>query len=93
MELHLDEQAILLGSTDVTDYPRQMTRIEGHFEPWLPALINAKDLEGVKISGSGTLDGNGKPFWVAFWKRRAENPRVHQLGSRKAAANVSGELQ
>lgn len=79
VELHLEEDAILLGSTDVADYPKQMTRIEGHFEPWLPALINAKDLSGVKITGNGTLDGNGKPFWVAFWKRRAENPKCTNL--------------
>lgn len=79
VELHLQEKAILLGSTEVADYPKQMTRIEGHFEPWLPALINAKDLDGVKITGTGTLDGNGKPFWVAFWKRRAENPKCTNL--------------
>jgi polygalacturonase len=79
VELHLAEDAVLLGSTEVSDYPKQMTRIEGHFEPWLPALINAKDLKGVKITGPGTLDGNGKPFWVAFWKRRAENPKCTNL--------------
>jgi polygalacturonase len=79
VELHLEDGAVLLGSTEVADYPKQMTRIEGHFEPWLPALINAKDLEGVRITGTGTLDGNGKPFWVAFWKRRAENPKCTNL--------------
>ena len=79
VELHLDDEAILLGSTEVADYPKQMTRIEGHFEPWLPALINAKDLAGVRITGNGILDGNGKPFWVAFWKRRAENPQCTNL--------------
>ena len=79
VELHLDDDAVLLGSTEVADYPKQMTRIEGHFEPWLPALINAKDLAGVRITGNGILDGNGKPFWVAFWKRRAENPKCTNL--------------
>jgi polygalacturonase len=79
VELHLAVDAILLGSSEVGDYPKQNTRIEGHHEPWLPALINAKDLKGVKITGTGTLDGNGKPFWVAFWKRRAENPKCTNL--------------
>jgi polygalacturonase len=79
VELNFSEEAILLGSTEVSDYPKQNTRIEGHHEPWLPALINAKDLKGVKITGPGTLDGNGKPFWVAFWKRRAENPKCTNL--------------
>jgi polygalacturonase len=79
VELNFAEEAVLLGSTEVSDYPKQNTRIEGHHEPWLPALINAKDLKGVKITGPGTLDGNGKPFWVAFWKRRAENPKCTNL--------------
>jgi polygalacturonase len=79
VELNFSEEAILLGSTEVSDYPKQNTRIEGHHEPWLPALINAKNLNGVKITGPGTLDGNGKPFWVAFWKRRAENPKCTNL--------------
>ncbi|MBX3426626.1 MAG: right-handed parallel beta-helix repeat-containing protein [Pirellulales bacterium] len=79
VELHLAEGAVLLGSTDLDDYPTQMTRIEGHFEPWRPALVNAKDLDGVRITGPGTLDGNGKPFWTAFWRRRAENPKCTNL--------------
>ena len=31
VELHLAEGAVLLGSTDLADYPKRMTRIEGHF--------------------------------------------------------------
>lgn len=79
VDLHLAEGAVLLGSQRLEDYPKQRTRIEGHFEPWTSALINGKDLEGVKITGSGTLDGNGRPFWIAFWKRRAENPKCTNL--------------
>jgi alpha-L-rhamnosidase len=79
VELHLAEGATLLGSTDLVDYPKQMTRIEGHFEPWRPALINASKLSGLRITGSGTLNGNGEPFWRAFWQRRAENPKCTNL--------------
>ena len=35
VELWLAEGAVLLGSTDIADYPKRETRIEGHFEPWL----------------------------------------------------------
>src|SRR5262249_49455861 len=38
----------------------------GHFEPWLPALVNADKFDGLRISGEGTLDGSGEPFWLAF---------------------------
>lgn len=77
--LHLNEGAVLAGSTDLDDYPKQMTRIEGHFEPWRPALVNAANMNDVRITGSGTLDGNGRPFWASYWKRRAENPQCTNL--------------
>lgn len=79
VNLHLDKGAVLIGSTDLKDYPKRNTRIEGHFEPWTSALVNAHNLKGVGITGEGTLDGNGKPFWTSFWKRRAENPDCTNL--------------
>ena len=56
---HLEEGAVLAASTELSDYPKQMTRSEGHFEPWRPALLNAANLTKVRITGSGTLDGSG----------------------------------
>src|SRR5579871_3945884 len=38
VELHLDRGAVLQGSADIEDYPKPITRIEGHFEPWRMAL-------------------------------------------------------
>ena len=77
--LWLAEGAVLLGSTDIADYPKRETRIEGHFEPWRMALVNAQGLEHVSIGGKGRLDGNGVPFWEAFWQRRKENPKCTNL--------------
>jgi alpha-L-rhamnosidase len=79
VELHLEAGGVLRGSASLDDYPARRTRIEGHFEHWRPALVNAEGLEGVRITGSGTLDGNGRPFWAAFWRRRAENPKCTNL--------------
>jgi polygalacturonase len=79
VNLHLEEGAVLKGSTDRKDYPKMRTRIEGHFEEWLPALINADKVDHLRISGTGTLDGNGAPFWEDFWKRRKENPNTTNL--------------
>jgi alpha-L-rhamnosidase len=62
-ELWLAEGAVLLGSTDIADYPKRETRIEGHFEPWRMALVNAQSLERVRIGGKGVLNGKGVPFW------------------------------
>jgi len=77
--LHLAEGAVLKGSENIADYPKLMTRIEGHFEPWRMALVNASGLTGLRISGPGKLDGSGPVFWAAFWQRRKENPRCTNI--------------
>lgn len=77
--LHLAEGAVLKGSENIGDYPKQLTRIEGHFEPWRMALVNAAGLTGLRISGPGKLDGSGPVYWRAFWQRRKENPRCTNL--------------
>jgi alpha-L-rhamnosidase len=79
VNLHLAEGAVLLGSTNIEDYPKRLTRIEGHFEPWRMALVNAQGLTRLRISGPGKLDGHGVPFWTAFWQRRKENPKCTNL--------------
>jgi alpha-L-rhamnosidase len=79
VELHLEEGAVLLGSTNIEDYSKRETRIEGHFEPWRMALLNAEKLDGVRITGAGKIDGNGILFWAAFWQRRKENPNCTNL--------------
>lgn len=77
--LELAEGAVLLGSTDIEDYPKRETRIEGHFEPWRMALVNAQQMDGVRINGQGVIDGNGITFWAQFWQRRRENPKCTNL--------------
>lgn len=67
VHLRLEKGGVLKGSTDVRDYPKRQTRIEGHFQEWLPALINADGCDHLRIQGEGTLDGSGAPFWEAFW--------------------------
>ena len=79
VNLFLDEGTVIKGSNDRKDYPKRMTRIEGHFEEWLPALINADKVDGLRITGSGTLDGNGVTFWEDFWNRRKQNPKTTNL--------------
>lgn len=66
VNLHLEKDAVLKGTTDLKDYPLRETRIEGHFQEWVPALVNADKVDGLKITGEGTLDGSGQPFWNAF---------------------------
>lgn len=76
VNLQLDADAVLKGSPDLKDYPETMTRIEGLQQPLVAALINASHCPNVRITGSGTIDGNGKPFWVAFWQAVTRNPKT-----------------
>ena len=79
VHLHLDEGAVLKGSDDIADYPIQPTRIEGRTNDWAVALVNATGTDGLRISGTGTIDGSGMKFWNAFWDRRKENPKCTNL--------------
>ena len=69
VELRLDDGAVLLGSQNIDDYPREQTRIEGHFQTWRMALVNAQGMDHVRMGGSGQLNGNGAPFWAQFRAR------------------------
>ena len=95
VNLRLEKGAILKGSTDIKDYPLTRTRIEGHFQDWAPALINASETDGLRIEGEGTLDGSGTPYYAAFHNARgAKNldiPRPRLLFiSKSSNVTISG---
>lgn len=79
VHLRLDKGAVLRGSQDIRDYPVQDTRIEGQTTPWAVALVNATGTHGLRITGEGTIDGNGAKFWQKFWATRQENPQCTNL--------------
>jgi polygalacturonase len=83
VNLHLDAGAVLKGSTNIEDYPEIETRIEGHFQVWIPALVNGSNVDHLRITGEGTIEGGGKPFWDEFWKARAENKDVTNLAVKR----------
>ncbi len=79
VNLHLEKKGVLLGSTHIEDYPSRPTRIEGHTQVWRPALLNADHCDGVRITGNGTVQGGGKPFWEAFWSRLHADRKTKNL--------------
>jgi polygalacturonase len=79
VNLEIQEGGVLKGSTDINDYPKMMTRIEGHFEQWPAALLNADKVDHLRITGPGTLDGSGEPFWKEFYRRRDSNSKTTNL--------------
>lgn len=85
VHLRLEKNAVLRASTDVAaDFPARRTRIEGHFEEsFTPALINADGCDGLRITGEGTLDGDGRKIWDEFWRLR--NAAADKNGFRNLA--------
>lgn len=79
VELLFEEGGVLLGSEQIEDYLKRETRIEGHFEPWRMALLNAQGMDRVRITGPGTLDGSGEVYWNAYWQRRKVSPDCTNL--------------
>jgi hypothetical protein len=57
--LHLDENAVLLGSTDAADYRNVDPFTAGDGVPQGHALIVAVGAKHVGIEGAGTIDGRG----------------------------------
>lgn len=57
--LHLDDQATLLGSTEVADYRNPDPFTDGIGNPLGHALVVAVGAEHVGIEGPGTIDGQG----------------------------------
>ena len=79
VELYLDDGAVLKGSEKIADYPMMQTRIEGHFQLWRMALVNAQNMDRVRIGGKGRLNGSGPVYWAAFRNARVANKNVTNL--------------
>lgn len=63
VNLSVEKDGVLKGTTNIDDYPIINTRWEGVEEPWTSAFINADGLTDLEISGEGTIDGSGEE-WV-----------------------------
>lgn len=70
VRLDIPKGTILQASQDIADYPRIDTRVAGMEMVWPSALINAIDQQNVALTGDGTIDGMGKPFWDMYWNMR-----------------------
>lgn len=77
--LYVSEGGVLKGSDDIAHYPIMPSRMEGQNLDYFPALVNAYGVDNFSISGKGTINGNGKKYWDAFWARRKENPKCTNL--------------
>lgn len=74
VNLYIARDGVLKGSDRIADYPICQTRIEGESCLYYPAIVNADHVDGFRLCGEGTIDGNGLRSWEAFWLRRQWNP-------------------
>ena len=72
----VEEGVRLLGSQSLDDYTLIQTRVAGIEMVWPAALLNVYRQRGVRVEGTGIIDGDGKVFWDSYWKLRREyDPR------------------
>ena len=70
--LEIEKGAVLKGSENTNDYPWIGTRIAGLEMKWPAGLLNADGLTNVVLSGEGTIDGSGEPWWRRYWEARRQ---------------------
>jgi len=67
VDLHIPEGVTIRAIQDDSHFPDVPSRIAGVTMEWPAALVNIYREQNVRISGKGTLDGNGKFWWDKFW--------------------------
>jgi polygalacturonase len=82
-QLRLQAGAKLKGSDNIAHYPLIPSRMEGQSLDYYAALVNAYKVNNFRVTGPGTIDGNGLRFWKNFWAHRDS---MKQLG--KSSTNL-----
>jgi polygalacturonase len=65
VNLLVEKDAMLKGTTNLDDYPQVNTRWEGVERKWTSAFLNFENMTNVQVSGEGVIDGSGD-----LWMRR-----------------------
>jgi polygalacturonase len=64
VNLLVEKDGVLKGTTNMADYPPAPTRWEGTERQWTAALVNFFDVTNPRLSGEGMIDGSGD-VWFA----------------------------
>lgn len=67
MEFHFEEGAVLLATTDESQYPILPTRVAGVEMDWYPGVLNCNGQSHVTVSGNGSINGQGEYWWNKYW--------------------------
>jgi polygalacturonase len=83
IELHLERGAVLRGSARLEDYEILGRRL---------GMLYAEDVEGVAITGHGTIDGNSDAFMDRTTAKRIGPPLVLQTRQKERFREVASGL-
>lgn len=70
--LEIPKDVKLIGIQGLSAYPLMPTRVAGIEMTWPAALVNVYKQHDVKITGEGTIDGDGSYWWKSYWDLRRE---------------------
>jgi polygalacturonase len=75
VNLLVEKDGVLKGSTNQDDYPQINTRWEGVERVWTSAFLNFDHMTNVLVTGEGTIDGSGD-LWMrnGGFGRRGRRP-------------------
>jgi polygalacturonase len=96
VNLLVEREAVLKGTTRAEDYPQVNTRWEGVERVWTCALLNFDNLTNVHVGGDGTIDGSGDGWMPRGGRRGQANPLAMQTNAttsvqEAAASGSAGE--
>lgn len=78
MTLQIDRGATVYFSTNRSDYPNVVSRWEGLTESGPHPFIFADGLHHIAITGQGTFDGQGAPWWATMDPAELGNARPNR---------------
>lgn len=98
VNLAVENDGVLNGTSKIDDYPVINTRWEGTEEPWTSAFVNAEGVTNLEISGEGTIDGSGEEWLQKYPPRRPGDfafpgSAVNSTQAREAAPDRHSKFQ
>lgn len=67
MEFCFEDGAVLLATTDESQYLIEKTRVAGIEMDWYLGVLNCNHQTDVVVSGNGIIDGQGEYWWDKYW--------------------------
>ena len=89
VNLLVEKDGVLKGTTNPDDYPQIKSRWEGTEEMYTASFVNAEGVTGLTISGEGTIDGSGEE-WVTNNPYR--RPPAAAAGAASTAAAAAATM-